>query len=105
MRDCEIYVVVMLFVGDGGLEALRDFETKAMEVLRSYSAELLSAFRPIPTESDGPDEIHLLKFPSQEAFESFKQDPRHAELAAERSKAISKTILYVSDQLVQYPNY
>ncbi len=103
MKDLsEIHVIVHLFAGSGGLAELTKFESKVLPILKAHRGELLSAFNPVRESQETPDEIHHLRFPNALAFEEFKNDGRHNELAQERTKAISKTEIYVSGRLVQY---
>ena len=98
----EIHVCVLLFVGIGGLEGLAKFEKKALEIVKKHHGELLSAFRPVPDATETPDEIHYLKFPNAIAFEAFKNDARHKELAGERAEAILRTEICVSNRHIDY---
>lgn len=98
----EVLVCVLLFAGAGGLEGLTKFEKKALEIVRKHHGELISAFRPVSDSADTPDEIHYLRFPNAMAFEEFKNDARHIELASAKAEAIVRTQIYVSNQLVDY---
>lgn len=105
MKDqSEIHVIVHLFAGSGGLVALKKFENKALSILKAHQGELLLAFNPIRASEETPDEIHYVKFPNSLAFEEFKNDERHKNLSNERSDAIFRTEIYVSNQLVKYPH-
>lgn len=94
-----IRILVIINAGAGGPEAIRKYESKVMPLMREYDGKLLSAFKPKDTP---PDEIHLIEFPSEEAFSLYQQDSRVVELKAERENAISKTELYISSEIISY---
>lgn len=98
-----VHVLVMLTAGEGGLAALRAYETQVLPVLQAHGGHLLSAFEPQSDGSvPGPDEIHLIEFPSEQAFQAYRNDARVAELADARAQAIGATVLYVSRAMVDY---
>lgn len=95
-------VVVLLEVRD--LESFRDYETRAVRIMREYSGSLVSAFRPDVEHSSGDEfhEVHILEFPSINEFRRYRSDAALAELPQLRSKAIASTKLYVSGEAVTY---
>ena len=96
-------VLVLLSAGPGGVGALRAYEQRVVPILYEYNGELLSAFSPRRDGDDAtPDEIHLLRFKSEDDFVAFRRDPRVGFLASERDRAISNTVVYVSDKSVSY---
>lgn len=103
MSVTDVKVLVMLYAGPDGLEALAAFESKAITLVEKHHGRLETAFRPETSANpDQPDEIHLLEFPSSQAFENFKSDPAHNLLANERRRAISKTTVIMSGQIIDY---
>lgn len=98
-------LIVHLFATENGLGALRAFEALVLPILKDHGGELLDAFEPsgsISRSDDLPDEVHILRFPSQDAFAAYRADPRHHELADKRADAISKTTIIASGALVSY---
>lgn len=103
MATTMIHILAMLHAGSEGIEGLRDYETRVIPVMKMHGGRLLSAFRPKGHEREEcPDEIHLIEFPSDEAFQSYRTDPRVARLAELRGVTISKTEIYVSEELLEY---
>lgn len=84
--------------------ALNKFEQEAVAVIRQYSGELIAAFKPANPENsaDIPDEIHILQFPSQLAFDAYLKAPETATLAPKRTIAIQKTIVHISEEILNY---
>ncbi|NQW00750.1 MAG: hypothetical protein HQ483_13685 [Rhodospirillales bacterium] len=100
-----LLVIVHLYATDSDLSALRAFEAKIQPVLAAHGGVLQTAFTPsreIGSYTELPDEVHLLRFPSSAAFQAYRADPRHLDLAAERARVICKTEFLASAALVTY---
>lgn len=100
-----ITVIAFLYAGDGGLEALHDFEFRVLPIIAEHGGRLEAAFVPAAdpcTIDPPPDEVHVLAFPSATAFQAYRDDPRHAELDALRAAAISRTEVVASGENVRY---
>ena len=103
MATTMIHVLAMLHAGSEGIEGLQDYESRAIPIMKMHGGRVLSAFRPEGHEHpEIPDEIHLIEFPSEEAFQSFRSDSQVARLAERRALAISKTVIYRSEELLDY---
>ena len=98
-----IHVLAIIHAGTNGSEGLQNYEAKVIPILEEHGGRLLSAFKPRGHEnSECPDEIHLIEFPSEESFDSYRADPRVQALSEYRRSVISETTVYVSDELVSY---
>ena len=99
-----LLISVHLFAFEGNIPALRSFEQEALALIRHYGGELLAAFKPANpgNSAEIPDEIHLLRFPSQAAFDAYRHSPESAALAERRKVAIRKTVIYLSEEIVSY---
>ena len=96
-------ILAMLYAGADGLDGLRAFERQAIPILREHGGTLVRAFEPEAAGTgDTPHEIHLLEFPSSEAFAAYRSDPRLAALSELRERGISRTVVYVSARDVEY---
>lgn len=98
-----ITIVALLSIRDS--DAFGQFERQAIRVMQAHGGRLESAFRPTASEGEsgqGVDEIHVLKFPDQQAFDRYRRDDRLRELADLRKQAISQTTVYVSSGEVDY---
>ena len=86
-----IQIVVILEVKDR--ESFMEFETAALEVMKEHGGVLTSAFEPDPVESSPSkaEEVHIIQFPSIEAFRNYRIDSRLKEMSLLRNKAISNT--------------
>lgn len=99
-----LLINVHLFANESDITQLREFEREALTVFGQFGGKLIAAFKPANPENSVniPDEIHLLQFPSQEAFDTYRDSPASAPLAPKRNKAIRKTIVYLSEEIVDY---
>lgn len=95
-----INILVTLTVKDFTL--LAEFERQAVKVMKSHGGELLRAFESHRNDDGSGEEIHLLEFPSQQAFDAYRADPVLVEYAELRNKAISQTQVVVSSLLKEY---
>lgn len=99
-----LLISVHLFAHEDNIIQLRDFEQEALAVTGQFGGELIAAFKPANPENSAeiPDEIHLLQFPSQEAFDTYCNSPESAVLNPKRASAIRKTIVYFSEEIIDY---
>ena len=92
-----ITIVALLTIRDA--QAFEQFERQAVAIMVEHGGRLDSAFRPAaPASTQAPhvDEVHVLKFPSQEAFERYRLDAQVVALASLREQAIAHTSVYIS---------
>jgi uncharacterized protein (DUF1330 family) len=95
-------IIVHIWATDGNLERLEAFEKEAWRCIHAHQGTLLTAFRPKRTSDTQPDEIHVLQFPDETAFQKLLDDPAYQALADQRNKAQSHAILYQSAQDISH---
>jgi len=97
-----IQIIVLLEVADPN--SLKEFESQAVSIMKQYGGKLVSAFAPNVSEStDGKyGEIHILEFPSLDAFKNYRADRKLITLSELRSKAIRSTAVYVAGEFIRY---
>lgn len=97
-----IQILVLLEIKDKS--SFKEFENKAIQIMKKYGGRLLTALEPNKGESSDKSvgEIHLLEFPDLEAFRNYRADNDLAELKELRERAISQTSIYVSEKVVIY---
>ena len=89
-----LQAVVSLWIHPGQESAFESYERKAAQIMRRHGGAVQQAVRTTETvtsPADPPFEIHVLKFPSLDAFHSYRSDPELAVLSAERAAVISRT--------------
>ena len=76
MKVSDVYYLVSVFVRPGELEMLRRYEQAAGPIMGKYGGRFVRVFRPLLAgeSEETPDEVHLLVFPSEEAFAGFRGD-------------------------------
>ncbi len=84
-----IQIIALLYASKHGIEGLRKFESQAITILREHSGELISASSNADKSDDDPDEIHVIQFPDAAKFESYKNDPRLADLGSLKLGAVN----------------
>lgn len=96
-------VLALLYQRESDVQAFRAFEQDAIAIIRDHGGKLITAFVPESKEGEEtPDEIHLIQFPDKPAFHAYQADPRTMALSSRRANVIAKTIVYASDEIVQY---
>ena len=100
-----LYITVKLYGKNGIPGEFREYENKALKIFKQHAGEVLVAYVPVrePGNADIPDEIQILRIENQARLDEFMQDPERTKMAAERERVIRKTELYISQELVNYP--
>jgi len=83
----------MLWAVPGEERTLIEYEDRVLDRVPANNGEVLSRVRTLtdePLEGE-PLEIHLLRFPSQQALDAYMSDPQRTELAPLRERSISRT--------------
>ncbi len=104
MATSPVIIVAALFVHPGQEDAFAAFETQAARIMHRYGGRIERVIRPTRAlpESALPDEIHVVVFPSSEAFERYRADPALVALAAARDAAIAQTQIIVGYPAAPY---
>jgi uncharacterized protein (DUF1330 family) len=99
-----VTLVVSLHAHAGKEALLHELEARVLPVLREHGGRLEKVIR--IEKSLGPDpaphEVHVLWFPSEAHFESYRGDPRLASLAALRAQAIAGTSILIGHESDAY---
>ncbi|WP_020598369.1 hypothetical protein [Spirosoma panaciterrae] len=88
-----LYFIQILYVKEGQEETFHAFEDHVLPLLQRHNGVLVYRARPakeavIATEMGYPYEIHIVTFPEQADFESYRDDPERMQF------------LYLKDQSV-----
>ena len=91
-----VTLCVLLWPRPGAADALIAYEDQALELVAEHGGQVRARAR-----TDGVDgaplEIHLISFPSDDAFAAYMNDPRRQAMAEERDRAIERTEVYPVD--------
>ena len=97
-----IQIIVLLYRGPGGDDALAAYGAKVQPILHEHGGRMVSASRPSEPRDGDPDAIDIVHFDDMASYEAFRADPRHAGLIEMRQQAIREVRLYITDQFVTY---
>jgi len=86
----------------GAADQFREFETMAARILARYGGVIERTVTVEPSATQEQREVHILRFPSKEAFESYRIDPQLASLAELRGSCIAHTEILIGREGPQY---
>ena len=93
---------ILVTIEVNNFDLLATFERKAAEIMGLHGGEIVRAFE-TSREIDGSgQEVHLLEFPSEDAFMKYRSDFRLSEHAELREKAIKSMTVIQSSVLKSY---
>ena len=91
-------VVAVLTVRSARADDFRRFETAAAAIMARHGGAIERTVRSLPASPDDGSgtfrELHLVRFPDEAAFRSYRADPELAALAELREAAIVATELW-----------
>ncbi|MBW8684363.1 DUF1330 domain-containing protein [Chitinophaga rhizophila] len=93
-----IYLTQLIYIHEGQQDIFHQFEDVALPLLDKYQGKLLLRIRPsqgqvIAGELESPYEVHLVSFPSQAAFDGFKQDKERERFLHLKDASVRKVVL------------
>ncbi len=98
MSGAEVVLCCFLWARPGEETGLTDYETRVLALYPEHGGEVLQRVR--TDGSDGrPHEIHVFRFASQSAIESYMNDPRRLALAEERDRVVARTEVFPAQLL------
>lgn len=83
---------VLLWAQSGLEDDLSAYEDEVLALLGDHNGRVVSRLR--LAEADGPAELQVIEFESQEGFESYLSDPRRTVRSEERDRVILRTDLF-----------
>jgi hypothetical protein len=96
-------LIATLTVRRAAAEEFRRFEREAARIMERHGGaiERVIALRHAP-DPELFREVHLVSFPSDEAFAAYRQDPELGALGSLRDFAIAKTEILLGDEAAGY---
>ena len=91
------YILVRLWIRKGLEREFEAYERKVSRIMARYGGVIERAIR-TSGASDEPFEVHLLRFPSDELYDAFRDDAERRSLSGERAGIVTS-----SDSLVGTP--
>lgn len=74
-------------------DAMERFERQAIAIMKAFGGELISAMETQRDPLGGGEEVHILQFPSKQAFLDYRADSRLLALRALREQGIESTTI------------
>jgi uncharacterized protein (DUF1330 family) len=97
-----LLVVAILTIRPGAAGQFREFETRAARILARHGGSVERTVAVEPSVADEQREVHLLRFPSKEAFARYRTDAELASLAELRSASVAHTEMLIGREGPQY---
>ena len=97
-----LLVVALLTIRPGATDQFHEFELQAARVLARFGAVIERTITLEASSSDDQREIHVVCFPSKQAFDAYRIDPELASLAELRAASIAHTELWMGCEGPRY---
>jgi uncharacterized protein (DUF1330 family) len=91
-------LIAVLVIKRSELAAFRDFEHHAARIMRRHGGELEHAYE-LAGDGETLRELHVVAFPSQDAFDAYRADPELATRAPDRARAVISTEIWPATEL------
>jgi uncharacterized protein (DUF1330 family) len=93
-----VVITQLVYLHPGKERAFDEFEAVAIPLIGKHGGELLLRLRPPPEcvvagSIDPPYEIHLVRFPSDEALARFTSDPERQRLLHLKNDSVRSTLV------------
>jgi|SRR5580692_7146536 antibiotic biosynthesis monooxygenase (ABM) superfamily enzyme len=98
MAGPPLYVLVRLWIHRGRETEFEAYERKVSRIMARYGGVIERAIRTSRMSDDGADEpfeIHVLKFPSRDRYDAYRDDAERRSLSGERAGIITNTDILV----------
>ncbi len=96
-----VYILVRIWIHSGLEAEFEAYETNASRIMARYGGVIECAIRTSEAPRDGsngPFEVHVLKFPSRDLYDAYLDDTERRSLSSERARIVTN-----SDSLVGVP--
>jgi antibiotic biosynthesis monooxygenase (ABM) superfamily enzyme len=98
MATAPLYILVRLWIHRGREAEFEAYERKVSRIMARYGGLIERAIRTSRTSDDGSDEpfeVHVLKFPSRDRYDAYRDDTERRSLSGERADIIIDTDILV----------
>jgi uncharacterized protein (DUF1330 family) len=94
MATAPLYIIVRLWIHRTLEAEFEAYEHKVSRIMARYGGVVECAVRMSRAPGDGSDEpfeVHVLKFPSRDLYDGYRDDAERHSLSGERAGIITKT--------------
>jgi len=98
MTTSPLYVLVRLWIHKGLEAEFEAYERKVSRIMARYGGVIERAIRTSKASEDGTDEpfeVHVLKFPSRDHYDAYRDDAERRSLTRERAGIVTNTDSFV----------
>jgi antibiotic biosynthesis monooxygenase (ABM) superfamily enzyme len=93
-----LYILVRLWIRTGLQTEFEAYERKVSRIMARYGGVIERAIRTSAASddrSDEPFEVHVLKFPSRDLYDAYRDDTERLSLSDERAGIVTKADILV----------
>jgi antibiotic biosynthesis monooxygenase (ABM) superfamily enzyme len=94
MATPPLYILIRLWIRKGREAEFEAYERKVSRIMARYGGVIERAIRTSRPTDDGsnePFEVHVLKFPSRDHYDAYRDDAERRSLNSERAAVITNT--------------
>ena len=103
-REIMLLIVRVWLAPGCDLSEYQGFEREAATIMKSHGGRIERAFRVHEAHiEDEPFEIHVVSFPDESAFTSYRNDARTRALAEKRDRLLARTEIWSADEVSYEP--
>ena len=98
MATPPLYILVRLWIRKGLEAEFEAYERKVSRIMARYGGVIERAIRTSKALDDGSDEpfeVHVLKFPSRDLYDAYRDDAERRSLSDERAGIVTNTDILV----------
>jgi antibiotic biosynthesis monooxygenase (ABM) superfamily enzyme len=98
MATPPLYILVRLWINRGLEAEFEAYERKVSRIMARYGGVIECAIRNSKAPDDGSDEpfeVHVLRFPSRDLYDAYRDDAGRHSLSGERAGIITNTDILV----------
>src|ERR1700734_2587149 len=93
-----LYILVRIWIHRGLETEFEAYERKVSSIMARYGGVIERAIRTVRASddrSDEPFEVHVLKFPSRDLYDAYRDDAERRSLSGERAGIVTNTDILV----------
>jgi hypothetical protein len=94
MASPPLYILVRLWIHRGLETEFEAYERKVLRIMVRYGGVIEHVIR-TSGRSDAPFEVHVLRFPSRDLYDAYRDDAERRSLSGERDGIITNTDILV----------
>src|SRR5271170_853038 len=98
MATPSLYILVRLWIREGLQREFEAYERKVARIMARHGGVIECAIRTSRASGDGSDEpfeVHVLKFPSKDLYDAYRDDAERLSLSSERAGIVANTDILV----------